>query len=641
MRFPSVDRLTITGLAAARRFPLVLLCGVIAALSAALLPDSAIEDEVLLGVLYASTLGLPLFLAVDLLAERHRWSDARLWTVRLVGIAVLVGLYVARSGWSEPVELMRYAQLSIALHLLVAVAPYLGSSERNGFWQYNRVLFLRFLIAVLFSVVLFVGLAVALAAVDNLFGVDVDEDTYFRMWCFVAFVFNTWYFLGGVPSDLRALEEWTDYPPPLKVLSQYILSPLVTLYLAILTLYLIRILITRVWPSGWIGYLVSSVATAGILSLLLLYPVEEREENAWIRRYARWFYVGMLPSIVMLLMAIWKRIDQYGMTERRYFLVVLSVWLAGVAVFYIVTRSRNIKLIPATLALIAVLTIAGPWGAYSVSRRSQQTRLEGLLVRNGLLVDGRIRPAADDVPFEDRREISAVVRYLAQTHGTGSIDPWFEGRLARIDTVAKGTGPSERWQAGQRAELIVGHLGLRYVDERAGGGEEHFSFFARQDGPAIPIGAYDYVLRNRDVAHATVRAEVVPHAFTFLEGRGAIAMTGDGGTLIEIELAPLIERAMEYRRTHAGESALPREILSVREANERVDLAVYVTAITGTIESTEPPAYGITSLSADFFFTVRPGSSPPVMDSLPPGARANVDGVSPRSYPLAVPVPSG
>jgi hypothetical protein len=180
------------------------------------------------------------------------------------------------------------------------------------------------------------------------------------------------------------------------------------------------------------------------------------------------------------------------------------------------------------------------------------------------------------------------------------------------------------------------------VDERAGGGEEHFSFFARQDGPAIPIGAYDYVLRNRDVVHATVRAEVVPHAFIFLEGRGAIAMTGDGGgTLIEIDLAPLIERAMEYRRTHAGESALPREILSVREANERVDLAVYVTAITGTIESAEPPAYGITSLSADFFFTVRPGSSPPVMDSLPPGARANVDGVSPRSYPLAVPVPSG
>jgi hypothetical protein len=456
--------------------------------------------------------------------------------------------------------------------------------------------------------------------------VEVDGDTYWRLWCVVAFLFNTWFFLGGVPQDLTALEEWTDYPPALKVLSQYILSPLVTLYLAILTLYLGRILITRVWPSGWIGYLVSSVATAGILSLLLLYPVEEQEENRWVRRYARWFYVGLVPSIAMLLLAIWKRIDQYGVTELRYFLVVLSAWLAGIAVYYIATRSRNIKLIPASLGIIAVLTFAGPWGAYAVSRRSQTNRLEALLVRNELLVDGRVRQAPGEVPFDDRKEISAIVRYLAETHGTTSIDPWFDGRLAEIDTVANGTGPSERWKAGGRAEVIVAHLGLRYVEHHAPGADEYFDFFAQQDGPPLFIGEYDYVLRNRNLPIDTVRAGGATYAFVLDEERDLITMSGDGEVLIELPIGPTIERALEYRSTHAAGSSLPADVLYLEAANERARLAVYVTAITGTIETPEPtespavapeapvagaprgsaPSYQITSFSADYYFRVRP-----------------------------------
>ena len=85
-------------------------------------------------------------------------------------------------------------------------------------------------------------------------------------------------------------------------------------------------------PSGWIGYLVSSVAALGILSLLLVHPIKERKENGWIRTYGRWFYLALVPSIVMLLLAIWQRIAQYGITEKRYFLIVLSLWLAGMRI---------------------------------------------------------------------------------------------------------------------------------------------------------------------------------------------------------------------------------------------------------------------------------------------------------------------
>jgi hypothetical protein len=615
MRLPSIEQLVLAGRTSAGRFPLVLLSAAVAAAAGALLPDSSIEDT-LAGILYVASLGIPLFLAVDLVAERRGPNDRRLWLARLVVIALLVAVYFGRLSWSEPVDVLRYVQLSVAAHLLVAVAPYLRVREWNGFWQYNRSLLLRFLMAAVFSLVLYVGLTIALLAVDNLLGVDVQGETYFRLWCVIAFLFNTWFFISGVPADLEALDRETGYPPALKVLGQYILSPLVTIYLLILTAYLGRILVTRVWPSGWIGYLVSSVAAAGILSLLLLYPVEEREENRWVRTYARWFYIGLIPANVMLLLAIWKRIQQYAITEPRYFLVILSLWLGGISLFYAFSRSRNIKLIPSTLALLAIVTFIGPWSAYGVSRRSQTARLEGLLERNGMLVDGSVRPPSAEVAVEDRREIGAVLRYLAANHGTASIESWFpEGRLAEVDTIAGGTGPSERREADDRAALIAAELGIDYVASWTPGEGEGFSFFVEQDGPPLSISGYDYVLRNRSSMGDTLRVEESTLGFVYEEDRLAVVMLRDDAELLSVPLAPLIERALEDARSRPSSTQLPADRLTVEGEVDGVRLAVSVTSISGFIEEAgdgadragnadgATPGFRVTNLSADYYFS--------------------------------------
>ena len=612
MRLPSIEQLVRVGRGSAGRFPLILLSAAIAAAAGVLLPDSSIEDT-LAGVLYVATLGIPLALAVDLTAERRGTSGRALWIARLVVVVILVAVYVGRLSWSEPVDLLRYVQLSVAAHLLVAVAPYLGVREWNGFWQYNRSLLLRFLMAAVFSVVLYVGLTIALLAVDNLLGVDVQEETYFRLWSVIAFLFNTWFFISGIPDDLEALDHRTDYPPALKVLGQYILSPLVTVYLLIITAYLVRILVTRVWPSGWIGYLVSSVAAAGILSLLLLYPIEEREENRWVRSYARWFYFGLIPANAMLLLAIWKRIQQYAVTEPRYFLVILSLWLAGVSLFYAFSRSHNIKVIPATLAILAVVTFAGPWSAYAVSRRSQTTRLENLLERNGVLVEGGVRTPPSEVSFDDRREISAVLRYLAENHGTASIESWFpEGRLAEVDTIAGGTEPTERRHADERAALIAAELGVDYVGSWTPGEGEGFNFSVEWDGPPLRISGYDYVVRDRSALGDTIRAEGSPVSFAYDEERLAIVTLQDGEAMLSLSLTQLIERVLDYAQAHPPNTRIPAELLTVDGEIEGMRIAVSVTSIRGFVEGPADPveseasAFRLTRLHADYFFSVGP-----------------------------------
>jgi hypothetical protein len=609
MRLPSIEQLVRTAMGSANRFPLVLLSAALAAAAGVLLPESSIDDT-LTGLIYVGSLGIPVFLAVDLVAERWSVSARTSWLARLLAVALLVGLYFGRLSWSEPVEILRYVQVSVAAHLAVAVAPYLRVGEWNGFWQYNRTLLLRFLVSGVFSAVLYVGLTIALLAVDNLLGIEVRDRTYFRMWCVVAFVFTTWFFLSGVPEDLSALERQTDYPPLLKVLGQYILSPLVTIYLLIIMAYLGRIVITRVWPSGWTGYLVSSVAAAGILSLLLLYPIEEREENRWVRNYARWFYFALIPANVMLLLAIWKRIQQYAITEPRYFLVILSLWLAGISLYYAFTRSRNIKVIPATLAILAVVTFAGPWSAYAVSQRSQAGRLEGILERNGMLAEGRVRPPPEAVSLDDRREIGAVLRYLAQTHGTGSIESWFpEGRLAEVDTVADGTGPTDRRKADERAALIAAEMGIEYVGSWAPGEGEGFNFSVEWGGSPLAIAGYDYVVRDRGRVAETVSAEGVPISFAFDPERLAVLAFHDGEERLSLPLEPLVQRVIDFAQAHPPDTPIPAELMTARDEMERLRVAVSVTSIRGALEGGGDPAddaappFRISRLHADYFFS--------------------------------------
>jgi hypothetical protein len=264
-----------------------------------------------------AALGLPLLTALTLFVEQRGWTGIGRTALLAGGVLLLAGFYQVWPGPEETYQAIRYFQLSAALHLLVAFLPFLGRFQRDVFWQYNRRLFEAILRAVLFSGVLFLGLVIALAALDKLFGVDVPGETYARLWFVMALVANTWIFLGGVPDDLPALANDTDYPKGLKVLSQYILTPLVTIYLVLLTAYILKILITGDWPSGWIGYLVASVAVVGLLAFLLVAPLRDREGEGWIRTFSRWLFIGLMPAAVMFLLALWKRIDPYGLTELR------------------------------------------------------------------------------------------------------------------------------------------------------------------------------------------------------------------------------------------------------------------------------------------------------------------------------------
>jgi hypothetical protein len=561
---------------AARRFPLSLVAGAACAILAVLGIEEIRDGEEVLRLLLTVVLGIPLFLAADLWVERGRRRmvvRAALWAVGVLGLAAF---YVLWENWSETVRVARFLQMAVALHLLVAVAPFLGYREPAGFWEYNKRLFFRVIVTGVYAHVLFAGLAIALLALDKLFGVPIEPTAYPRLWAVIGFVVTTWLFLGWMPPDIGALERERSYPLGLKVFAQYLLVPIVIGYLVILTAYLVKVLITWDWPSGWIGWLVSSVATVGIFSLLMLHPAADDDGDRWVRTYWRWFFPAVLPAILMLWLAIYQRIAQYGITERRYFLLVLSVWLAGIAIYYALSRSRNIKLIPLTLCVGALVTIAGPAGAYRVSERSQVHRLAGLLERNGILVDGRAGTAPGTVSADDRREISAVLRYLLTTHGTTRIAGWFEDELAGLDS---GSGETRARLADERVQAVAARIGVPYVEHWAPVGDEgSFTYNAETDGAAIPLAGYDALLVVTPRREPAPQADVSVH----LEGDSALVVQRAGARVLTIPLAGLVARADAYADSAGTRRTIPSAVLRWEQAGDSARAVLYATWLSGS-----------------------------------------------------------
>ena len=477
MRFPSIDLLAARAAAVLRRFPLTILVATVAA-AAGIAAIDGDREHIWTRLAFVAALGLPATIGLTLLGEVRGWRAPARLAAPALAIVLLALFFFAWPGMEEKHDAIRYLQLSAALHLAVAFLPFLGAADSNAFWQYNRRLFLGFLRAGVFSAVLFVGIAIALAALDKLFGVEIESETYARIWMVVALVVNTWIFLASVPEDVPALAADTEYPRALKVFTQYILTPLAFTYLVLLLAYLVKLVGGAEWPSGWIGWLVASVAVTGLLGFLLVHPLRTDPEEGWIRIYARWLFVGLVPAAVMLLVAFAKRIAPYGLTEPRVLGVVLGVWLLGIALWFTVRPGASIRTIPVSLSVILLLTLFGPVSLTSISLGSQSRRL----------ADNLATAATSD---SAAREASAALRFLLDHEAAGAIESAVGKPLPPVDWDSLPRYGERRDSLGSR---IMALAGARYTEEYRSTGETGGFYMNADRGGAVQVSGFDWMV---------------------------------------------------------------------------------------------------------------------------------------------------
>ena len=391
----------------------------------------------------------------------------------------------------------RFALFTIALHLLIAFVPFTTKGELNGFWQYNKIIFLRILISALYTAVLYLGLALAILAIEKLFKVHIDNKLYPDLWVLLTGIFNTWFFLEGIPLNFSELDSKNDYPKGLKIFTQYILLPLVSIYLLILYAYMFKIIVSTQWPVGWVSYLVIGFSIGGILSLLLIYPIRNDENNKWILIFSRFFYFALFPLIILLFLAVKRRVTDYGITEQRYFILILALWLLFIAAYFLLSKSKNIKLIPVSLCILTLAASFGPWGAFSVSLSSQENHFNALLKKYSMLDNGKIVKAKDTIAFKDHKQMSSIINYLVSVHGYKTLQPYFSENL---DSLFNGLKDNYDYNQVDRIHSMMNIS--RVYDYQTEINEEpnnYMGFSIAKTNTVQAIQGYDYLISDFSV----------------------------------------------------------------------------------------------------------------------------------------------
>jgi hypothetical protein len=606
MSLPSLGKVSADLRRTLLRFPLVVLAAAVGTAAAIILIDreGPMGSPVLSRLLLASGIGVPLLSAVALMREKMTWGAGRTVGANGAGLLLLASYAVTVPADLEnapALHAIRFLLLSVAAVMLVSVGPYLRRGEVNGFWHFNKSLFLRILVALLYAHVLFAGLALALGALDNLFGLDVPGKTYAELWALLAGFFTTLFFLAGVPEDLPALERRTDYPKGLRVFAQYILLPLVLIYLVILYAYVAKILFSWEWPVGWVSKLILGFSGTGIFALLLLHPLSGQTENRWIRNAPRRFAVALVPLIVMLFLALLRRLGEYGITEGRYLAFGLGAWLVMLASAFLFTRSWNIKLLPATLGLLALLVSYGPWGVFSVSEQSQVGRLERILNETGVLREGTVVKATSPIPFEQAREVSALLSYLRDFHGYASIQSWFSQELKEAGTETEPMSP-----AG-----VAQLMGIEYVSRWFEADAGILVFRADREA-STPIGGYTSMLRWQSVSSPHRARSFDSGTFSYRTG-GKIdslvfvyAPAGRVPDSLVLDLGPTVRNVVE-RFGRGNTEKVPPEQMQVEKRGGTFDVVVSLWQL--RVEK-EPGTLHTLSYDAEILYRPAVGSPP-------------------------------
>jgi hypothetical protein len=365
----------------------------------------------------ASVSGISLFTAFDIFSESKNVQKSKRFGLVLLGFCILgLHFYTITPGMfdAESIFVSRYLIFIVCFHLMVSFVAFFSATEINSFWQYNYFLFTQLLTSLFYSLTLFIGIGSGVWAVDHLFGIHIHADYYVDIAVFIFCVLNTIFFLMGFPNSFELFKPKQEFKKSIRIFVQYILLPIVGSYILILYIYMFKIVMHHKLPNGWVCIPILIFSFIGILAYLLIYPIRKENNNRFIYIYAKYFFYILLPLLSLYFIAIYHRIMPYGITEDRYLIFVLGIWLAIISVYIILSKRDNIIVIPVSLFLLLAMSAIGPWGMFQLSEQNQFIRLGRLLKKNHLLENNELinKGSKLEETSADYASIRSILYYL-------------------------------------------------------------------------------------------------------------------------------------------------------------------------------------------------------------------------------------
>ena len=200
----------------------------------------------------------------------------------------------------------------------------------------------------------------------------------------------------------------------LRILIDRVVSIALIIYAVILYCYIIRILLLWELPDGGVAYMVLGFLCVALVCYLLRLQLENR--------HYEWFFKAFpaiaVPPLVLLWVGTLRRVGEYGLTDSRFYLLVLSALVTLFVAMLIKERTRRFQVMALVLAVSAIVfTFIPGIRARDFGIRSQKARLENLLpkvLENGVFprVTSYSELVTDSIRCKNIEECYGAWKYL-------------------------------------------------------------------------------------------------------------------------------------------------------------------------------------------------------------------------------------
>ena len=268
--------------------------------------------------------------------------------------------------------------------------------EKNnqGFTYRNFTNLFHLGLATMVWLLVFGLVAAILFTITTLFNVEFSDSFYEHFYTSLGIFTLPLFFL--VFQQRQAKSEMT-LNRIFEILVNFVLAPALMIFTVLLYAYVVQIIFEGVLPKG----MLANITLPYLLGGLGVYALRSICAKARWETFFKFYPYLAIVSIVLLWLAIDRRISAYAWTEQRIYLVALATAITIAYAILIVPKARQYRLISGVV-MVAIFAMTWVVKPKEIAYQSQAERFEHLLTKLNLSDgQGKVR---DDVDFVERLE---------------------------------------------------------------------------------------------------------------------------------------------------------------------------------------------------------------------------------------------
>ena len=378
-------------------------------------------------VFYLASAAL-LGVSLQLLTEDFKSRWAKIITQFLVHAAWLaISIYLSQFDKFSLPQFIAVSATIVTIVLSVFLACFYRKGDDVPFWNFSGRTFVAIIAGLVVGGVLTLGLILFAQSLDWLFGMEVKDYVFADIPSVCLVLLAPLLSMNLIPAGKsKRLFQVQPYSGFFKGVVQYLFIPLLLLYMVTLYIYAAKILISWQLPVGWVSYLVTASMLGMVILLYLTYPMQHEQGNSIFKTVTRWLPLAMLPLLVLMSVAIGRRLSDYGITMSRLYLLVFNIWCYAVCLWLIFTRNKRIWLIPASFAVILFLISVGPQSIPNITQRQLLGEARKAFAASGIthlpLSGEQYEKWLNEVDPKVAASIDAKLHYLQRDYGYQSTE---------------------------------------------------------------------------------------------------------------------------------------------------------------------------------------------------------------------------